>query len=104
MVHDVISSKIGETLYHIFSQKNIPKWLTFLLASMTVTLTVLLLWIPTLIFSSDANICSTMSFTPLENSGHVAFSVSTNFLSKSKRVAPFHQIAYDYSHADCESL
>ena len=45
MVHDVISSKIGETLYHIFSQKNIPKWLTFLLASMTVTLTVLLLWI-----------------------------------------------------------
>ena len=57
-----------------------------------------------LFISSDANICSTMSFTPLGNSGHVAVSVSTNFLSKSKRVAPFHQIAYDYSHADCESL
>ena len=46
--------------------------------------------------SSDARICSTMAFPPLENSNHVVILVSTD--------APFHRIAYDYSHADWDSL
>ena len=43
-----------------------------------------------LFISSGANICSTMAFPPLENSDHVAVSVSIDFLSNSKRDAPFH--------------
>ena len=50
--------------------------------------------------SSDASICSTMAFPPLENSDHVVASVSIDFPSTSQRDAPFHPIAYDYSHAD----
>ena len=42
-----------------------------------------------LFISSNANICSTMSFTPLGNSGHVAVSVSTNFLSNQKGLPHF---------------
>ena len=52
-----------------------------------------------LFLSSDASICSTMAFPLLENPDHVV-SVSTDFLSTSQRDAPFHRIAYGYSHAD----
>ena len=45
------------------SQTILTRWLTFLLGSQTVILTVLLFWI---YFSSDASICSTMAFLPLE--------------------------------------
>ena len=45
------------------SQTILTIWLTFLLGSQTVILTVLLFWI---YFSSDASICSTMAFLPLE--------------------------------------
>ena len=38
-----------------------------------------------------------MLFPPLGNSDHVVVSVSINFPIKSKRDAPFHHIAYDYS-------
>ena len=48
---------------------------------------------------SDASICYTMAFPPLENSDHVV-SVSIDFPSNSQRDAPFHHIAYDYSCAD----
>ena len=44
-----------------------------------------------------------MAFPPLGNSD-VAVSVSTNSPSNSKRAAPFHRIAYDYSRADWDSL
>ena len=57
-----------------------------------------------LFLSSDASICSTMALPPLENSDHVAVSVSIEFPSNSQRNAPFHRIAYDYSRADWDGL
>ena len=51
-----------------------------------------------LFISSDAGICSTMAFPPLGNSD-IVVSVSIDFPSYSQRDAPFHPIAYDYSHA-----
>ena len=68
-------------------------WLTFLLESLTVTFTVLLLDLFLLI-------SSTMAFPPLGNSDHVVVLVSIDFSSNSKPDAPFHRIAYDYSRAD----
>ena len=58
--------------------------LTYLLGSLTVILT--------------------MAFPPLGNSDHVLVSVSIDFPIKSKRDAPFHRIAYDYSRADWYGL
>ena len=52
----------------------------------------------------EASICSAMAFPPLENSDHVAASVSIDFLSRSKWDGPFHQIAYDYSQADWDGI
>ena len=57
-----------------------------------------------LFLSSDASICSTMAFPPLENSNHVVVSVSINFPSNLQREAPVHRIAYDYSLADWDGL
>ena len=54
--------------------------------------------------SYDASICSTMAFPSLGNSDHVLVSVSIDFPSNSQRDALFHHIAYDYSHADWDSL
>ena len=54
-----------------------------------------------LFISSDASVCSTMTFPPLGNSDHVIVSVSIDF---PKRDAPFHCIASDHSCADCDSL
>ena len=53
-----------------------------------------------LFLTSNASICSTKAFPPLENSDHVVVSVSIDFPSNSQRNAPFHRIAYDYSRAD----
>ena len=57
-----------------------------------------------LFLSSDASICSTMAFPPLGNSDHVVVSVSIDFTLNSQKDAPFHRIAYDYSHADWDGL
>ena len=57
-----------------------------------------------LFLSSDASICSTIAFPPLENSDHVVVSVSIDFPTNSQRDAPFHRIAYDYSRADWDGL
>ena len=57
-----------------------------------------------LFISSDASICSTMAFPPLGNSDHVVISVSIDFPTNSQWDAPFHCIAYDYSHADWDGL
>ena len=54
--------------------------------------------------SSNASICSAMVVPPLGNSDHVVVSVSIDFLLISKRDAPFHRIAYGYSHADWDGL
>ena len=45
-----------------------------------------------------------MALPPLENSDHVVDSVSIDFPSNSKRDAPFHYIAYDYSRANLGGL
>ena len=56
-----------------------------------------------LFISSDASIFSTMAFPPLGNSD-VVVSVSIDIPSNSQWDAPFDHIAYDYSHADWDSL
>ena len=45
-----------------------------------------------------------MSFPSLGNFDHVVVSVSIDFPSYSQLDAPFHRIAYDYSHAEWDSL
>ena len=45
-----------------------------------------------------------MAFPPLRNSDHVVVSVSIDFPTNSQQDAPFHCIAYDYSHADWDGL
>ena len=45
-----------------------------------------------------------MAFPPLGNSDHVAVSVSIAFPTNSQQDAPFHCMAYDYSHADWDGL
>ena len=57
-----------------------------------------------LFISSDASICSTMAFPQLENSDHVAVTVSIDFQSNSHRDASFDCIAYDYSRADWDCI
>ena len=57
-----------------------------------------------LFISFDTSICSAVAFPPLGNSNHVFVSVSIDFSSSSKRDAPFHGIAYDYSRADWDCL
>ena len=64
-------------------------------------------WIPECDFHSpnflDLSLSSTMAFPPLENSEHVV-SVFIDFPTNSKRDAPFHCIAYDYSGADWDGF
>ena len=57
-----------------------------------------------LFLSSDASICSTMAFPPLENPDHVVVSVSIDFAKNSKKDALFYHKAYDYSCADWDGL
>ena len=79
------------------SQMTLLRWFTFYSDSRLI-LIVLLLFL-----SSDASICSTRAFPPLGNSDHVV-SVYIDFPSNSQRNAPFHLIAYNYSHTDWDSL
>ena len=72
------------------SQTTLLRWLTFLLGSQTVILSPALLDI---FISSDASICSTLTFPPLGNSDHLVVSVFIDFPSYSKRYDPFHRIA-----------
>ena len=55
-----------------------------------------------LFLTSDASICSTMAFLPLQNPDHVVVSVSIDF--NSQWDAPFHHMAYDYSRANWDGL
>ena len=79
------------------SQMTLLRWLAFLLGSLTYSHNPVLLH---LFISSDASICSTMAFPPLENSDHVVVSVSIDFPTNSRQDAPFHCIAYGCSRAD----
>ena len=71
------------------SQTTLLRWLTFLLRSLTVTLSPALL---DLFLSSDARICSTMAFPPLGNSDHAVVSVSIDFLRNSKSPISSHSL------------
>ena len=82
----------------LLSKMTLLRWLTFLLGSETVILTVLLFWI----FFLHASICSTMAFPPMGSSDHV--SVSINFPSYSQQDASLHRIAYDYSCAEWDGV
>ena len=55
-----------------------------------------------LFLTSDASICSTMAFLPLQNPDHVVVSFSIDF--NSQWDAPFHHMAYDYSRANWDGL
>ena len=57
-----------------------------------------------LFLSSDASICSTMTFPPLRNYGHVVVSVCIDFLSNTRCDVLFHCLAYDYYFADWDGL
>ena len=81
------TDKSGELCY-----MRLLRWLTFLLGSQTVILTVLLFWM-------YASICSTVVFPTFGNSDHVVGSVSIDVTSFSQWDAPFHRIAYEYSRA-----
>ena len=83
------------------SQMTLLVSVTFLLRSQTDSHSPALL---DLYLSSDASICSSMAFLPLENSDHVVVSVSIDFPSNSQGDAPFHCITYDYSLADWDGL
>ena len=69
------------------SQMTLLRWLTFLLG-----------------YQTDTSTCSAMAFSTWGNSDHVAVSVSIDFPSNSQQDAPYHCIAYDYSHADSDGL
>ena len=84
------------------SQMTLLRWLTFLLVSLTVNLTVLL-FLHVFIYS-DASICSILAFSPLGNSDHVFVSIFIDFPINSKQDALFHRIAYYCSHADWDNL
>ena len=79
----------GELCYNSSISNDLLRWLTFLRGSLTVTITILLLWIS---ISSDASIYSTRPFPPLGNYD-VVVSVSIYFPSNSKRDALFHCVA-----------
>ena len=53
-----------------------------------------------LFISSDASICSTMTFPPLGNSDHVVVSVSIDFPINTKQDTLFHRLAFHYSDWD----
>ena len=67
-------------------QMTLLRWLTFLLGSQTVILIVLSFWICFFLLTL------------------VFFSVSIDLPNNSQQDAPFHRIAYDYSHADWDGL
>ena len=57
-----------------------------------------------LFISSDASICSTMAFPPLQNYDHVIVSVSIDFPTNLQQGFPFHRIAYKNYCADWNGI
>ena len=70
----------GELCYNFLT---LLKWLTFLIGSLTVTITVLLFCIYLFIYC-EASIYSTVNSPPLENFNHVVVSDSIDVLSNPK--------------------
>ena len=115
LVFDCISSNIDDILLIIFGDFTIHhkgkhtyssgttslRWLTFLLGSLTLIVTVLLLDI---FLSSDTSICSAMAFPPLGNADHVVASGFIDFPSYLQWDALIHHIVYDYFCFDWDGL
>ena len=78
------------------------RWLTFLLGSLTVTLTILHFWIS--FFLLMLVFVLLWLSLHLGNSDHVVVSVCIDFPTNSKEDAPFHCIAYDDSRAGWDGL
>ena len=95
------TDRLGEFCYN-FSQEILLRWLTFLLRSKTVMLTVLLFWI--YLFLLMLVFVLQWLCPPLGNSNHVIVSVSIGFPSYAQRNVPFHRIAYEYSCADWDDF
>ena len=83
------------------SQTTLLRWLTVLLGSLTVTLTVLLFWIYLFLLV----LAFVLELFSLHwKTDEVVVSVSIDFPSNWKGDAPFHCIACDCSHAEWGSL
>ena len=93
--------KLVNSVIIFLSQTTLLRQLTFILRSMTDSHSPALL---DLFLSSEASICSTMTFPPLGKSDHVVVSVSIEFPINSKQDVPFHCAVCDYSHADWDGL
>ena len=91
-----------DKLCYNFSISNdlILRWLTFLLRSQTVILTVLFFWIVLFLLM----LVFVLSFPPLGKSNHAVASVSIDFPSNSQWDVQFYHIAYDYSCANWDGL
>ena len=77
---------------------------TLLLRSLTVTLTILLFW-TYLAISSDASICSTMTFSPLGTSAHFVVQFQLSFNQTQNGMLCFKvYLVYYYSRADWYGL
>ena len=80
-------------------QMTLLRWLTFVLGSQAVILAVLLLWIYLFLLI----LVFVLQWLSL-HSDHVVILVSIDFQSCLQQDALFHHIAFDYSHADWDSL
>ena len=81
------------------SQMVLLRWLTFLLGSQTVILTVLLFWIYFVLLM----LVFVLQWLPLH--WEILIMLLSQFpLTFHQQDAPFHCIAYDYSHTDWDSL
>ena len=78
--------KLVNSVIIFLSQTTLLRQLTFILRSMTDSHSPALL---DLFLSSEASICSTMTFPPLGKSDHVVVSVSIEFPINSKQDVPF---------------
>ena len=78
------------------------KWLTFLIESLTVILTVLLVWIYLILLTTVI----VLQWLSLHREILIILlsQFPMAFLQTQKRDTPFHRVAYDYSCADCDGL
>ena len=102
LIYSVATDRPGELCYNFSISNNLTQMVKF-----STRIPVCDSHSPALLdffLSSDASICSTMTFPPFRISDHVVVSVSIDFPTNSKRDAPFYRITYDYSCADRDGL
>ena len=96
------TDRLGELCYNLFISNDLTQMVNFPTRIPDCDSHSPALW--DLFISSDASICSTMTFPPLGNSDDVVVLLSIDFPINSKWDPPIHCIAYDYSLADRDSL